>query len=77
MTDKNGVIIEKAEDGLVFDIQNGTLIGVDNGDSCCLLPFKRTHVKLHRGRAMITARFETEGKIEITTGTLQKAFTIR
>ena len=77
MTDKDGVIIEKAEDGLVFDIQNGTLIGVDNGDSCCLLPFKRTHVKLHRGRAMITARFETEGKIEITTGTLQKAFTIR
>ena len=77
MTDKNGVVIEKADDDLCFEIKNGTLIGVDNGDSCSLLPFKRSCVKLHRGRAVITAFFEENGSIEITNGKISNIFDVK
>ena len=71
-TDKDGVILEKAENELAFEVENGSIIGVDNGDSCSLLPFLRNYTKLHRGRAMITAYFEKSGKISISSGKLKK-----
>ena len=76
MTDENKTVLETAEDELTFDICNGTLIGVDNGDSCSLLPFKRNYVKLHRGHAMITAVFEENGKIRLSNGALNAEYMI-
>lgn len=74
ITDEDGTVLEKACDELTFEVKNGSIVGVDNGDSCSLLPFVRNYTKLHRGRAMITAYFEQAGQISISVGKLNKVF---
>ena len=77
MTDSAGRIVEKADDLFRFSLKNGTLVGVDNGDSCSLLPFKRNFVSLHNGHAMILALFGEEGgSVSLETGTLRETFEV-
>ena len=76
MTDENGTIIEDSEEEIIFDVRNGTIIGVDNGDSCSLQSFKRHCFKLHRGRAMITASFENEAEFRLTNGEICAKFPV-
>ena len=76
MTDKNGNSIDRSEENLTFDIENGKLVGTDNGDSCSLLPFKRSYTKLHRGKAMITVSFDRQASINISNGKITKTFAL-
>ncbi|MBP5640743.1 MAG: DUF4982 domain-containing protein [Victivallales bacterium] len=54
LEDEHGNIVETSDAELTFALNGGTLIGVDNGDTRCLLPFKRSRVKLFNGHAMLT-----------------------
>ena len=66
--DEQGNVVETADTELLFSLVNGTLIGVDNGDARCLLPFKRDVVKLYNGHAMLTAWFAAEGSLSVSGG---------
>ncbi len=70
MQDAQGNVIETSDAELAIDIFGGELIGVDNGDARCLLPFKRNTVKLYNGHAMLTAWADAECTITLTCGNL-------
>lgn len=65
LTDAQGNEVETAGDELEIEITGGTLIGIDNGDARCLLPFKRRTVKLYNGRAMAIAQMKEGGTITV------------
>ena len=65
LTDTQGNEIDTAGEELEIEISGGTLIGLDNGDARCLMPFKRRTVKLYNGRAMATARMDEGGTITV------------
>ena len=74
MQDAQGIVIETSDAELTIDIRGGELLGVDNGDARCLLPFRRNTVKLYNGHAMLTAWAEAECTITLICGDLSKTF---
>ena len=76
LTDGQGNGIETADEELTIKVDGGTLIGVDNGDARCLLPFKRSTIRLYNGHAMVTAWFAAGGALSVTGGGLSASCNI-
>lgn len=74
--DEKGNPINDSSEELSFTLQNGKLLGVDNGDSASLLPFLRDYVKLYHGRAVVTAFMEGRGDLTVSSGNIREKFII-
>ena len=70
LLDNQGTTLENANDELEVTIAGGSLIGVDNGDARCLLPFKRHRVKLFNGYAILVLRKGKCTTLSISSGDL-------
>lgn len=66
LTDARGNVVETADVELEIEISGGEVIGLDNGDARCLLPFRRHFVKLYHGHAMATAFFPGSGTLKVS-----------